>query len=157
METPIVEEQPTTIKKRKSNAGRKPKVTENVVNKLEEAFEMDCTIGEACLHAGISRQAYYDLIEKRPELLDRFDELRNSPVLNARRTVTKAIKTNPDQAFRYLEKKAKREFGQNLVDGLLFIPTTIIVNGQLPIQNNNEQIITLPAENQERDVSSEAA
>jgi len=46
------------------------------VKKLEEAFAMDCSIEEACFYAGISRQTYYTWIKDNPELLDRFEELK---------------------------------------------------------------------------------
>lgn len=81
-----------------------------VVKKLEEAFSLDCSIWEACFYADISRQTYYNLIKEAPKLLDRFNALRNKPVLIARQEVVKGMKDNPDLALKYLERKRKDEF-----------------------------------------------
>ena len=67
------------------------KLDDITVKKLEEAFAMDCTVGEACLFAGISRQTYYTWIKENPELLDRFEHLRETPVLKARSTIIKGL------------------------------------------------------------------
>lgn len=97
-----------------SLAGRKPIVDELVVAKLEYAFSIGCPTTEACSFAGISRDCYYDFIKKYPEFADRFDDLKQKPILEARDTVVRNIKTNPELAFRYLERKRPKEFGNNL-------------------------------------------
>ena len=84
--------------------------TPEKVKKLEEAFAIDSTIEEACFYADISKQTYYNWLEGEPELVERFEELRNKPVLKARRTIVNAL-DNPLDAKWYLEKKRKREFG----------------------------------------------
>ena len=89
----------------------KPKLDNpETVRKLEEAFALDCSISEACYYADISRQAYYELIEYKPKLVDRFEALRNKPVLMARQEVVKSFKWNPELALKYLERKRKNEF-----------------------------------------------
>ena len=95
----------------------KPKLDNKlVVQKLEEAFALDCSIGEACFYADIARQTYYNLIEEKPELLDKFNRLREKPVLIARQTVVKACKDNPDIALKYLERKRKDEFSTKTIN-----------------------------------------
>lgn len=79
------------------------------VKKLEEAFAMDCTIGEACLFAGISRVTYYEWIKKHPDLANRFEELRENPVLKARSTIIKNL-DNVGTSQWYIERKRKGEF-----------------------------------------------
>lgn len=98
----------------KNKGGRPSEMSEEKVKKLEEVFAIDGTIEEACFYADISKQTYYDWLKRKPELIDRFDALRNRPVLKARQTVVKSL-DNPDHAFKYLEKKRKKEFG-NAVD-----------------------------------------
>ena len=89
----------------------KPKLDNpETVKKLEEAFALDCSIMEACFYANISKQTYYDLIAYKPELIDRFEALRNKPVLMARQEVVKGFRWNPDLALKYLERKRKNEF-----------------------------------------------
>ena len=99
---------------RKSLAGRKTKLTREVVKKLEEAFAIDATVEEACFYADISRETFYQWIKHNKALADRFEALRNRPVLTARTTVNNAIKTDPDMAMRYLERKKKGEFSPRI-------------------------------------------
>jgi hypothetical protein len=90
---------------------RPTKLDDLTVKKLEEAFLLGCTIEEACFNADISKQTYYNWTEQNPELLDRFEQLKLSPILKARKTVIKALEKDPKLAMRYLEKKLKYEFG----------------------------------------------
>lgn len=92
------------------SVGRPPVVTQEVVNKLEEVFAIDGSISEACFYAGISRQTYYEWLKLNPEYSDRFEALRERPVLLARQTVIKDLKT-PSGAQWYLSRKRKNEFG----------------------------------------------
>jgi predicted DNA-binding protein YlxM (UPF0122 family) len=92
-----------------NKGGRPIEFTEDVVNKLEQAFALDCTIEEACLYADISRQTYYNKIKERPELFDRFEELRQRPFLKARQTLVKNL-DQPEHAKWYMERKKKKEF-----------------------------------------------
>lgn len=90
--------------------GRPPKFTDTVVKKLEEAFSWDCTVEEACLYAGISKVTYYEHIKNKPELVNRFDTLRQTPVLKARETVMKHMSKSYTNAMDYLSRKRKDEF-----------------------------------------------
>ncbi len=89
--------------------GRPTVFSPSVIKKLEEAFAMDCTVSEACLHADIIPQTYYNNVKEKPELLERFTELRNKPYLKARKTIIDSL-SNPKDAQWYLERKAKKEF-----------------------------------------------
>jgi len=89
------------------------KLDDETVKKLEEVFALDGTVEEACFYAGISRQTYYNWVKEKPELLDRFEALRQRPFLKARQTIVKAL-DNPDHAFKYMTKKKKAEFGDAL-------------------------------------------
>lgn len=91
-------------------AGRPLKFTAAVVSKLEEAFSWDCSIEEACLHAGISRETYYKHTRDNVKLTDRFEELRQRPVLKARETVVKRLTESYPNAMDYLSRKRKTEF-----------------------------------------------
>lgn len=85
-------------------------MTPEKVKKLEEAFALDCTIEEACFYADISKPTYYHWLEVDPELINRFEALRQNPVLTARTTVVNAIKEDAELAMKYLERKKKAEF-----------------------------------------------
>lgn len=87
--------------------------TEDVIRKIEEAAALDCTIEEMAFFANIHRATLYRWIKEDQELSDRIDELKNTPVLKARQTVVSSL-TNPEHAFKYLERKRKKEFGNNV-------------------------------------------
>lgn len=106
------------------------KLDDNTVKKLEEAFSIGADIPAACFYADISRQTYYNWIDSFPELKEKFDRLREKPVLKAYQGVFKGL-DDPELALRYLEKKRKAEFstrqeitganGESL--GVIKIPT----------------------------------
>lgn len=105
----------------KNKGGRPIEFTEDVVKKLEEAFSIDATVEEACFYAGISRQTYYNNVKEgigstkeQQKLFDRFQELRNRPVLLARQTVVKKIGESYGNAMDYLKRKKKLEFGDSV-------------------------------------------
>lgn len=99
---------------KRNKGGRPSKMSEEKIKKLEEAFALDCSIGEACFYADISKVTYHNWVNKNPELLNRFDALREKPVLMARQTVVKSLKDNPDMALKYLERKRKAEFSPRI-------------------------------------------
>jgi len=101
--------------------GRLTKMTPEVVMKLEQAFAIDASVEEACSFADISRNTFYVWLKENPEYQDRIDELRQRPVLKARQTIVESLK-DPNHAFRYVERKRKKEFGNSLeVSGKLTI------------------------------------
>ncbi len=52
---------------------RPTKFNENTIQKLKEAFKMDCTVLEACCYANIIKSSYYDWISKNKEFLDEIE------------------------------------------------------------------------------------
>lgn len=93
--------------------GRPSKITNQTVKKLEEAFALDCPVTEACIYAGISRQTYYELIKKKPELSDRFEQLKQKPILKARKVIIDKIGDSYGNAMDYLKRKRRAEFGDH--------------------------------------------
>lgn len=83
------------------------------VKKLEEAFIVGATVPEACFNANISKQTYYNWTAQKPELLDRFEALQQSPILRARKAVYEGLANDPHFALKFLERKLKGEFGLN--------------------------------------------
>jgi hypothetical protein len=87
------------------------KLDDTTVKKIEEASALDCSIKETCLYANITRQTYYNWINSFPELKERFDILRSTPFLKARRTIVESLK-EPQHAFEYMKRKRKKEFSE---------------------------------------------
>lgn len=85
-------------------------MTPEVIAKLEEAFAWGCTDVEACLWADIAQKTLYLYQEKNPEFIQRKAELKETPIMLARKTVLKGIKVNPDLALKFLERKKKDEY-----------------------------------------------
>lgn len=92
------------------NVGRPTKMTPEVCLKIEQAAALDAGIGEICFYAGISRQTYYNWVKEYPEFFDKVEALRNKPILKARQAIITSL-DSPEYAFRYMEKKLPREFG----------------------------------------------
>lgn len=111
-------------RKTKNKGGRPVTFNEDIVKKLEEVFSLDGTVSEACFYAGISRETYYNHVKESSELYDRFESLRNKPVLSARKEVISAFTKNPELALKYLERKKKSEFAPK---------TEVDLNGTLTI------------------------
>lgn len=104
---------PTNHAKRYRNVGRKlfdGKDEKVVVKKLEEAFAIGTSDKEACFYAGISTGALYDYQKKNPDFLKRKKELKQKPVLKARRTLFNDL-DKPETAKWFLERKRRKEFG----------------------------------------------
>jgi len=89
------------------------KLSDETIKKIEEAFAIDASVLEACYYADISSQTYYNWVNENPELKEKFDRLRERPVLKARQTIVKGL-DDPNLAFKYLERKKKMEFGNSL-------------------------------------------
>lgn len=96
--------------KKKHAGGRPTKFTPETVKKLEEAFLMGCSDLEACLVADISKTSLYNYQNANPEFVERKEKLKETPILNARQCVINEVKSNPDMALKYLERKRKKEF-----------------------------------------------
>jgi hypothetical protein len=80
------------------------------VAKLIQGLKMDCKPGELRILAGITKDQQEYFMKVHPEFSSIFDDFRCNPVLRARATVYAGIGTDPNLAFRYLERKAPDEF-----------------------------------------------
>lgn len=89
---------------------RPTKMTEEVLGKLQQAFAIDATIEEACFYADINPDTYYSWKKANVELSEKYERLRNTPILAARQTLATAVKTDAQTALKYLERKRKSEF-----------------------------------------------
>lgn len=105
---------PNKHKKHYKYVGRPTKLSDEVVRKLEEAATIRATIPELCYYAGISRDTYYRWMKENPELSDRLDDLRQNPLLRARRTIIGRLDTDVNVAFRFLEKEKPEEYGEKI-------------------------------------------
>jgi hypothetical protein len=91
--------------------GRPPSMTQDVVNKLEQAFSLGASDLEACFYAGISKPTLYKYQDENPEFIDRKKALKEKLVLKARSVVADALENKDKQTAQwYLERRKKDEF-----------------------------------------------
>jgi hypothetical protein len=81
------------------------------VKQLIAAFKFDASITEACVYAGIDRNAFNYFIEKHPEFSTILEHIRELPNLSARKRIVEQIPNDTDTARWYLERKRRGEFG----------------------------------------------
>lgn len=94
------------------NKGGRPTImTEAVVAKLEYGFMKGLNVTECCHYADISRNCFYEYLEKNPEFKDRIEELKSSPSTRAKLNVVEAIENgDTDLSKWWLERRNKDEF-----------------------------------------------
>lgn len=90
---------------------QKSAMTETVIESLLEAFKLGATDAEACLRAGISLTTLMHFQRRNPHFYEQKQLLKLTPVLRARKTVCEALECDPNLAFKFLERKARAEFG----------------------------------------------
>lgn len=106
------------------------RLTPEVLQKIEEAAMMDCTMAEIALFANVSSSSLYNWLESDPSFRERLDKLRQTPILKARGTITKNLHKE-DIAKWYLERKKKVEFAQHSTTDLTSGGKPIIIPGDL--------------------------
>jgi hypothetical protein len=89
--------------------GRPTVMTNDVLEKLKQAFLFGCTDIQACAFAGIVRQTMYNYEKENPDFLDMKSEWKENPILKAKATVYNKL-GETETAKWYLERKAKDEF-----------------------------------------------
>jgi len=100
-------------KKVKRKVGRPTVMSKDTLRKLEEIFAIGGSDEEACFYANISHQSLYDYQKKYPEFIERKNSLKQRPILKARQAVVSSL-NDPVIAMKYLEKKKKDEFGNDI-------------------------------------------
>lgn len=116
------------VTRRAGKMARPTVMTEQVIDKLRQAFLIGATNDEACGYADISVKTLYNYIEKVPEFLQQIEHWKNEPILKAKTTVVKNLDDTKNAQW-YLERKAKKEYGANVdvttdgekLDGLVVI------------------------------------
>lgn len=100
----------TTKKADAKGPGRPTVMTKKVVEKLEKLFSQGLSDREACLLAGISKDALYDYCNENPVFSNRKEELKKTPSIHAKQTMARAVKKDPKMALKLLERKERNEW-----------------------------------------------
>ena len=110
----------------KPKVGRPTVMTDDVLDKLRQAFLFGATKEEACAFADIGYRTLYDYIDKNPEFSQDIEKWQQSPILKAKKTVMNSL-DDAKTAQWYLERRAK-EFKpkQDLTTNDKDLPTPIL-------------------------------
>src|SRR4051812_44422694 len=103
-----------TKKRAKTKAvtiGRPTVFTPEVILKLEEAFKLDCTDGEAGAYAGIGQATSCAERARNPEFQDRIDRYKEFPVMLAKKSVLTALATDDGAlALKWLKNRQRDRY-----------------------------------------------
>lgn len=79
---------------------------------LRNAFTYGASDEEACYLAGIAKSSLYQYIKKiNPNFGEEKESLKMHPVFRARQIVLRNMTQNAEMAWKYLQKKLPKEFG----------------------------------------------
>lgn len=90
--------------------GRNKAITEEVLEKLRQAFMYGASDEEACAYAEISAATLYNHQKANPEFLEWKNHLKQNPFMLARKTIVDHLNKDPEFALKYMERKRKAEF-----------------------------------------------
>lgn len=127
--------------------GRPTVMTPEVIQKLEEAFAWGCSDTEACLWADIATKTLYVYQEKNPQFAQRKADLKETPILIARKSVVMGMKRDPKLSMDYLSRKRKDEFSTKSDNSLTIHMPQPILGGstvkELDVHSDNrdQQVI----------------
>lgn len=145
--------------KKKHAGGRPPKITKEVVAKLETAFSNGCTDLEACLYANISKHTLYRYIEINPDFWDWKERVKQNPSMMAKMNVVQKIRSKDYSAsLWWLERKNREEFStrsemtgadgepiQSININIVWMAKPLISNSR-QISNNNKPWLPSPTQ-----------
>lgn len=105
--------------KDKGKQGRPSAMTDEVLTKLQYAYEIGSTDREACLFAGIGMSTLYEYKKFNTAFAEKIDDWKDKPIFISRQAVLQQIQSGDgDLALKYLERKKKDEFAPKSDIGL---------------------------------------
>jgi len=128
LELDLAEEENNEGKGRKWFNGRPIR---DIVKKIEDIFIIGGGVKQACAHAEIAKQSFYDFLKDKPHLDDHFKDLQERLTIVALNTVAKAVPTNPNMALTILERRMNKEYAETKNINVNSHSTSFSVNAQL--------------------------
>lgn len=107
-----------------------------IVKKIEDIFIIGGGVKQACAHAEISKQTYYEFLQDKPHLDDHFKDLQERLTIVALNTVAKAVPLNPNMAMTILERRMNKEYAETKNVNINAHSTSFSVNAQLMALKN---------------------
>jgi len=130
--------------KNKTKVGRPTVMTDDVLDKLRQAFLFGATKEEACAFADIGYRTLYDYVDRNPEFSQQIEKWQQNPILKAKKTVMNSL-DDPKVSQWYLERRAK-EFKpkQDLTTNDKDLPTPILSTIEvIDVQTDNSSTETV--------------
>ena len=132
------------------------KLTEETIQKLEEAFRSGASITMACFAAHISRTTFHRWVSKNPRLAKRLAEAQAQLILRSLKTMADNAH-NPRWAAWLLAHKLPEEFGKNSMAGHeTYVNIVEEQEKELEIKNNKSRELFMDSEGN-LDMSSKTA
>lgn len=112
----------------KKKLGRPTKIDEETVKKLVSILQLGVSDTLACQYANISREAFYNRLEKDYDFVDKIETAKNYATIAAGQVVVGAIVKDKDikAAMWWLERKHPEEFARK---------PEVVVNTQVNVLN----------------------
>lgn len=86
------------------------KMDNKTVGLLEQAFQLDYNVTQACIHAGISRETYYRHYNSNEVFRDKMDVAKQYIQMLTKRRVIELVNNNDPATVRWFaERRAKNE------------------------------------------------
>ena len=96
--------------RKKSNAGRPSKMTQEVLGKLEHYLSRGTTIPSACAYAGIDLSTFYDWKSNNKEFSEQLEVWQNDLNARAKLLVSDAIDKGDVQTAKWVLEKTDKAY-----------------------------------------------
>lgn len=93
------------------------KLDDEAIKKLREIYALDASMKEVAYYIGVSIPTIYNWKKENKELFNELERIREEPVYLARETIVQGLRKDPNLAMKYLEKKRRKEFGNEVSPG----------------------------------------
>lgn len=89
----------------------KKTLTDEVMLKLQAAFQYDFTNEEACYYAKINPSTYYNYCKWSSEFREKMEEYKSFVAMSAKENIFKAIRGGSiEDSWKYLERRRKDDY-----------------------------------------------
>lgn len=97
----------------RADTWRPEKIDDSIVKLLKEAFEIDCTVEEACAFAGISKVSFYAKCKKDAKFLNEMRAAQLYPFYKAKKVLFNSMESKKEDiaqkwATEYLKRREPR-------------------------------------------------
>ncbi len=90
---------------------------EEILQKLERYFRIDCTDEEACSQAGIAPTIYYNELKANAQFRERIEAAQALPFVLMKQTVMHAVKNkDANAALKWLKNRQNSRYNEKIIE-----------------------------------------